>query len=362
MEAKRKAAHVELTLEGLIEKWIKLGVADKRESYVYEARRALRRAFAKHLPLPAAGLTRKSVIAVLDDLTLGGSPIMSRLTARYGERVLRLGSEARGGEGQSVRQRRRPAAVARDRVLTDEEAARASGARPRGQGRSTRFVRLLTLTGQRLSEVAELPWSELQQRSLYVDIAGQAREERSYRYPPAIAGSSGDHRGRASLCRQPARVPRRPRRAQLPGAGAKDRLHRDSGTSAWDASRSAPDGRDELPEARRAARSDGSRREPCWRQSSRHCRRLSAPHLGRREARSADSLGRPPRCDRRGARAGRQRRGAPRRRLTPPRTATHRNAALGLIAGGFCFCATRLTRARHVLSTTDVSSCQVCVA
>jgi integrase len=230
-EAKRKAAHVELTLEGLIEKWIKLGVADKRESYVHECRRALRRAFGKHLPLPAAGLTRKSVIAVLDDLTLGGSPIMSRQTARYGSACFAWAVKREDVKANPFANVDVPAAVERDRVLTNAELREVWQATA-APGSLNSIVRLLMLTGQRLSEVAELPWSELSgDLSTWTLPPGRAKNGVAHTIPlspQARAIIEAAPRYAGNLLVFPGA------RGALNSWGrAKDRLHRDSGTSGW---------------------------------------------------------------------------------------------------------------------------------
>jgi integrase len=231
IETKRKAAHVELTLEGLIEKWIKLGVADKRESYVHEARRALRRAFANHLPLPAAALDRKSVIAVLDELVLDGSPIMARQTARYGSACFAWAVKREEVKANPFANVDVPAAVARERVLSDDE-LRAIWQATAGPGSFNAIVRTLILTGQRLSEVAELPWSELSSDlSTWTLPAERAKNGVIHTIPlspqtRAIIEAAPRYAGNALVFPGD--------RGALNSWGrAKDRLHRDSGTSGW---------------------------------------------------------------------------------------------------------------------------------
>src|SRR5271166_993080 len=64
-QSKEKAEAEALTLGVLIDKWEAQHLADKRPSYATEASRALRFAFKKHLPSPAAALTAKVVKATL---------------------------------------------------------------------------------------------------------------------------------------------------------------------------------------------------------------------------------------------------------------------------------------------------------
>ena len=83
LEARRKAAHQALTLEALLDQWSALRLADKRESYAAEAVRAIKVAFPKQLPLPAADLDRATVVKILDGLTKDGKPAMAARTAAY---------------------------------------------------------------------------------------------------------------------------------------------------------------------------------------------------------------------------------------------------------------------------------------
>ena len=84
VEAKRKAARDILTLDALIGQWAALRLADRRASYAAEAVRALRFAFVKQLPLPAADLERVVVVRVLDKLASNGRIAMANRTAAYG--------------------------------------------------------------------------------------------------------------------------------------------------------------------------------------------------------------------------------------------------------------------------------------
>jgi integrase len=160
LEAKRKAAHLELTLAALLDQWAALRLADRRASYAAEAVRAVRIAFAKQLPLPAGALDRAAVVRVLDSLTKDGKGAMAGRTAAYGRAC--FGWALRRGSIESNPFANLPLepTVRRDRVLTDAE-LRAIWQSTAGPGAFNAVVRMLMLTGQRLNEVAEMAWSEL---------------------------------------------------------------------------------------------------------------------------------------------------------------------------------------------------------
>jgi integrase len=160
VEAKRAAAHVELTLGVLLDRWASLHLAGARASYSGEAVRAVRKAFARHLALPAADLTRADVVRVLDGITAAGSPQMAGRTASY----------ARAAFGWAMKRDMLTASpfvnlalakvTRRDRVLTDAE-LRSIWAATTKPGSFHNIVRLLMLSGQREDEVARMAWGEL---------------------------------------------------------------------------------------------------------------------------------------------------------------------------------------------------------
>jgi integrase len=160
LEARRKAAHEALTLDALLDQWSALRLADKRASYAAEAVRAIKVAFPKQLPLPAADLDRATVVRVLDNLTKAGKPAMAARTAAYARAcfqwAMRRGSIA---TNPFVNLPVAPT-VRRDRVLTDAE-LRAIWQATAKPGSFNSIVRMLMLTAQRRDEVADMAWSEL---------------------------------------------------------------------------------------------------------------------------------------------------------------------------------------------------------
>ena len=159
-EAQRKATHEVLTLSALLEQWEKLRLADKRASYAAEAVRALRYAFGKQMKAPAADLTRRAVVHVLDNLTKGGKAAMAARTAAYG-RACYGWAVKRGSIAENPFLSLPLAPVAkRERVLTEDE-LRAVWRATAEPGAFNSIVRALILTGQRREEVAGMAWSEI---------------------------------------------------------------------------------------------------------------------------------------------------------------------------------------------------------
>jgi integrase len=159
-EARLKAAHEALTFDALLSDWQALHLAAKRPRYAAEAVRALRNAFRRHLDLPAASLSRSTVVKTLDALSRKGSASMAARTAAYGKAA--YGWAIKRGTVSDNPFARVPVAATerRERVLTDDELAavwRVTGF----PGPFNGIIRVLILTGQRREEVAGMTWAEL---------------------------------------------------------------------------------------------------------------------------------------------------------------------------------------------------------
>ncbi|HEY1941241.1 MAG TPA: integrase arm-type DNA-binding domain-containing protein [Roseiarcus sp.] len=161
-EAKRTEANDALTLDVLLEQWGALRLAHRRQSYALEAVRAIRRAFPKHLGLPAADLSRASVVAVLDDLARAGKIAMAARTAAYGRSCYHWAVKRGALDANPFTNMPLAPVAKRDRVLAEAELAAVWRA-ANGPGAFDRIVRMLILTGQRRGEVAGMAWSELDQ-------------------------------------------------------------------------------------------------------------------------------------------------------------------------------------------------------
>ena len=160
LEARRKAAHEALTLEALLDQWSALRLADKRESYAAEAVRAIKVAFPKQLPLPAADLDRATVVRVLDNLTKAGKPAMAARTAAYARACYQWAIRRGSIEANPFAALPINPTVKRERTLTDAE-LRAIWQATAKPGSFNLIVRVLMLTAQRRDEVADMAWSEL---------------------------------------------------------------------------------------------------------------------------------------------------------------------------------------------------------
>jgi integrase len=230
LAAKVKAAHVAFTLGALVDQWSALHLAGKRESYANEAVRAIRKAFDRHLALPAADLTRADVVQVLDALTAAGKGQMASRAISYA-RACYGWALKRGTLAASPFTNLALAAVKkRDRVLSDAE-LRAIWQATSKPSSFYSIVRLLLLTGQREAEVAGMAWSELSE-----DLS-------TWTIPASRAKN-----GKASIVHlsAPARsiieaAPRYKNALVFPGDGgvfqgwgrAKDRLDEVSGVAGW---------------------------------------------------------------------------------------------------------------------------------
>lgn len=157
-EATKAAALRErLTLAVLVEDWRRLHLSGRKPRYQAEATRALARAFAPWWQRPAERLTRGDVVPVLDKLP----PAMARAVAAYG-RACFAWAHKRGTIAANpflALPVRSPAK--RDRVLTDEEAAKLWRAAMMTAPPFGPIVQILMLTGQRRDEVCGMRWDEL---------------------------------------------------------------------------------------------------------------------------------------------------------------------------------------------------------
>jgi len=159
-ERKKAKAHEALTLSALLSDWQALHLASKRPSYAAEAARALRNAFARHLALPAANLSRAIVVKTLDSMTRKGSTAMAARTAAYGKAAYAWGVKRSALSVNPFVNLPVTPTERRERTLTDDELAAIWNA-TEGAGPFNGIVRMLTLTGQRREEVAGMTWAEL---------------------------------------------------------------------------------------------------------------------------------------------------------------------------------------------------------
>jgi integrase len=156
VSAKAKEAASVLTLAALIDRWESVALASKKASYRAEAVRALKKAFVKQLTLAADALDRKAVVNVLDDM----KTMMAARTKAYGEACYAWAIKRGSVDANPFANIPVAPTTKRDRVLTDSE-LRAIWQATAGPGSFNAIVRLLMLTGQRRSEVAEMERTEL---------------------------------------------------------------------------------------------------------------------------------------------------------------------------------------------------------
>jgi integrase len=166
-EARTAADHAaaegaRLTLAVLVAAWSELHLARRRVRYAHEAVRALRHAFSRQWDLPAKDLERDTVVRVLDGMSKNGRVSIASRTAAYGRAcfswALKRGTVGVNPFASLPAIGERPK---RDRVLADEELARVWRATAEMTMPFGLIVRLLILTGQRVSEVGGMRWDEL---------------------------------------------------------------------------------------------------------------------------------------------------------------------------------------------------------
>jgi len=158
-EASRAVALRErVTLARLVDEWTRLHLTHRKASYQVEAPRALKRAFKDWWQRPASLLARGDVVAVLDQLT----PAMARAVVAYGRACFAWAASRGTVPGNPFLSLAVSTSTAkRDRVLTDEEAAKVWRAAATTAAPYGRIVQLLLLTGQRRDEVGGMCWDEL---------------------------------------------------------------------------------------------------------------------------------------------------------------------------------------------------------
>ena len=159
MAAKQEAA---FSLERLVTDWAAIGLAKRRPRYKAEAVRALRYAFPKDWTRPASALTKARIVTIQDALTKEEKHASASRLAAYGRAcyawaVKRGTLPANPFQGLPAG----AAAMARDRLLTDDEIGAVWNAACDMPEPAGPFVRLALLTLARREEVAGMRWSEV---------------------------------------------------------------------------------------------------------------------------------------------------------------------------------------------------------
>jgi integrase len=121
--------------------------------------RAVKVAFAKHMPLPAADLDPDTVVRTIGALKLK-TPTMAARVGAYGRACFGWAIKERLIKANPFADLSLPSTVRRDRVLTDME-VRAIWHATAKPGSFNSIIRMLLLTGAREGEVAGLRWDEL---------------------------------------------------------------------------------------------------------------------------------------------------------------------------------------------------------
>lgn len=135
-----------------------------------EAARAVRKAFAAYLALPAVDLSRPIVVKIRDALTRSGSPVMAEQTMTYGRACYAWALKRGMADNNPFAGLPKLPTIRRERVLSDDELA-ALWRATEGGGPFNSIVRALVLTGQRRDECAGMTWAEITPDSAIWEIA-----------------------------------------------------------------------------------------------------------------------------------------------------------------------------------------------
>lgn len=170
-EAKARAARAagQYTVKRLVEQYAEHHLSARSPAYRARVVRDAEHHLKRWLGESAGSFTHADAVAVLDRVRADSGPVQAnrvraQLRACWGWACKR---GALAANPWAATPRPLPRETPRERVLTDWEVGalyRVAGAMPHSQGV---MVRLLILTGQRRSEIAELEWRE-------VDLAGAA--------------------------------------------------------------------------------------------------------------------------------------------------------------------------------------------
>jgi integrase len=161
-ETKAKATEQAFTFGVMVDAWVAARVGDRRESYLDEAQRCMRRNLPRWLDRPASSLTVAEAVRELDTIKRDKGTVTANRTLSYARAAFGWAVKRQAVAANPMAGIERPGREeSRDRVLSDVEvrliwtAAEALGP-PYGG-----FVRLLLLTLARRDEVALMRWDEL---------------------------------------------------------------------------------------------------------------------------------------------------------------------------------------------------------
>jgi integrase len=188
----KKLAASTLTIDGLIERYAKdhLGkVVDPEAAVSYrlrsgdEVERILRKELAPYLKRRAGSLSETEAADLIDGITERGKRVMSNRTLVACKSLYKFAMKPKVGAAGS-----NPFAAielldekSRERVLTNEELKAVWNAAGKLGGPCGEVVRLLILSGQRLGEIANLRWSEINLNERQILLPGaRTKNERSH--------------------------------------------------------------------------------------------------------------------------------------------------------------------------------------
>lgn len=185
VEAKAKKDTVEAVVEDFLDRY---GASRYKPRTLGDVRRTLRAEVAKPWKgRTLAGITRRDVLDLLDNIIDRGTPIRANRVKAYLSVLLKWAVERGVIQDNPMAGLRTPAKEKRrDRVLSDAELREVWTAAGRVAYPWGPLARLLAVTGQRLSEVAGMQWADLDERQVW--RVRDPKNDRPHRVPlPALA-------------------------------------------------------------------------------------------------------------------------------------------------------------------------------
>jgi integrase len=161
-----------LSFESVFEEWIKRDQSGNKSADRVEQRiRAHCLPAWKHRPITE--IDRRAALAVVDDITDSGRPVLARRVFSHLHRLF-VWAVGRGIiEVNPLQHAERPGAeVSRDRVLSDEELSKVWLAAEQLTGAYRPYrdaLRLLILTGARKMEITALRWEEIRDGAIHLE-------------------------------------------------------------------------------------------------------------------------------------------------------------------------------------------------
>ena len=170
-ERKREAASRIVTIGSLVEAFLKAREQHFSPAWRVEATRYLGKSLEPLHAVPAEELSRSHIAAALDLVeTQSGATSADRAKDALSSLLAWVVERGYRDVNPAIGIRRRVSTTSRERVLNERELALVWNALPSGDYGS--ILKLLTLTGQRRNEIADLEWKEIDFDKAQIELPG----------------------------------------------------------------------------------------------------------------------------------------------------------------------------------------------